>query len=85
MSKSISMVFAGLATAALAVSPALAAKVEKVADKNITVGGKTYEISNSRTKISIKGAAGKRESIKAGMDCTVSGSPGGEASAITCK
>jgi hypothetical protein len=80
----ISMI-AGMAVTALLVSPALAAKVDKVADKNVTVGGKTYEISNSRTKITIKGATGNREGIKAGMDCTVTGSPGAEASAIACK
>ena len=70
---------------ALVVSPAFADKVEKAADNTITVGGKEYKLSGSRTKVTIKGAAGTREAIKAGMDCTVTGPAGGEASAVDCK
>ena len=51
----------------------------------ITVGGKTYEVSGKRTKVTIKGAASSRDYIKAGMDCTISGPAGGEATAISCK
>ena len=79
------LILAGVATFALAVSPALAAKVEKSDGKNITVGGKEYTLSGSRTKVTIKGAAGSREAVKAGMDCTVSGPAGGEATSVDCK
>ena len=68
-----------------AVSPALADKVEKAEGGSITVGGKDYKLSGSRTKVMIKGAAGTRDGIKAGMDCTVTGPAGGEASAVDCK
>ena len=78
------LVLAGVA-AMLAVGPALADKVEKADGGNITVGGKDYKVSGSRTKVTIKGAAGTRDAIKAGMDCTVTGTPGGEASAVDCK
>ena len=70
---------------ALAVGPALADKVEKSDGKSITVGGKDYTLSGSRTKVTIKGAAGTRDAVKAGMDCTVTGPAGGEASAVDCK
>ena len=69
----------------LAVGPALADKVEKSDGKMITVGGKEYTLSGSRTKVTIKGAAGSRDAVKAGMDCTVTGPAGGEASAVDCK
>lgn len=75
---------AGIAVALVA-SPALAGKVSGVADKIVTVDGKNYEISNSRTNITIKGAKGTRDGIKVGMDCTVTGAPGTEAKAIACK
>ena len=68
-----------------AVSPALADKVEKAEGGSITVGGKDYKLSGSRTKVMIKGAAGTRDDVKAGMDCTVTGPAGGEASAVDCK
>jgi hypothetical protein len=68
-----------------AVSPAFADKVEKSDGKMITVGGKDYQLSGSRTKVTIKGAAGTREAVKAGMDCTVTGPAGGEATAVDCK
>lgn len=84
MTKAISLIAAGIATAALSIGPALADKVTAYdGRKNITVGGKSYEISGSRTKIMIGGKAGDRGSLKVGMDCTVKGS--GEASEITCK
>ena len=68
-----------------AVSPAFADKVEKAEGGSITVGGKEFKLSGSRTKVTIAGAAGTRDSIKAGMDCTVTGPAGGEASAVDCK
>jgi hypothetical protein len=71
---------------ALVVSPALADKVTAYdGRKEITVGGKKYEISGSRTKVMIGGKAGDRGAIKVGMDCKVTGAAGGEASAIDCK
>jgi hypothetical protein len=70
---------------ALIASPALAQKVEKAEGNSITVGGKDYRLSGSRTKVMIKGAAGTRDQIKAGMECTVTGEAGGEASAVDCK
>jgi hypothetical protein len=73
------------AALALAVGPALADKVEKADGGSITVAGKDYKLSGSRTKVTIKGAAGTRDAIKAGMDCTVTGPAGGEASAVDCK
>lgn len=79
----IAVIAAGVAAAALTVSPALAAKVEKMDAKSITVGGKTYGVSGKRTKVMIKGKAGTRDAIKVGMDCTVKGT--GEASEIDCK
>ena len=79
------ILFAAVATVALAASPAFADKVEKAGDGSITVGGKEYKVSNSRTKVTVAGAAGNRDSLKAGMDCTVEGPVGGEATVITCK
>jgi hypothetical protein len=73
------------ATLALVASPALAQKVEKNENNAITSGGKDYKLSGSRTKVTINGAAGTREAIKAGMECKVTGEPGGEASAVDCK
>ena len=70
---------------ALIVSPALAEKVDKAECGSITVGGKEYKLSGSRTKVTIKGAAGTRDAIKAGMDCSVTGPAGGEATAVDCK
>jgi hypothetical protein len=70
---------------AFVVSPALADKVDKAEGGSITVAGKEYKLSGSRTKVTIKGAAGTREAIKAGMDCTVTGPAGGEATAVDCK
>jgi hypothetical protein len=78
------VILAGVAFA-LAVGPALADKVEKAEGGSITVGGKEYKLSGSRTKVTIKGAAGTRDAVKAGMDCTVTGAAGGEASAVDCK
>jgi hypothetical protein len=72
-------------TFALVVGPALADKVEKAEGGSITVAGKEYKLSGSRTKVTIKGAAGTRDAIKAGMDCTVTGPAGGEAATVDCK
>jgi len=83
MTKSISLIAAAVAVAALTTAPALAAKVEKVSSKSITVGGKTYSVSGKRTKVMISGKAGSRDAIKVGMDCDVKGT--GEASEISCK
>lgn len=67
-----------------ATSPALAAKVTAWDGRDkITVGGKTYEVSGKRTKVTIKGGASSRDYIKVGMDCSVTG--GKEAASITCK
>lgn len=85
MTKTISLIAAGIAAAALTVAPAFAEKVDKADRNSITVAGKEYKVSGSRTKVTIKGAAGDREAIKAGMDCTVTGPAGGEATAIDCK
>lgn len=82
----ISVIAAGIAATVLSVGPALAAKVEKYdGRKEITVGGKSYQISGSRTTVKIKGAAGDRGAIKVGMDCAVKGPAGGELSEIDCK
>jgi hypothetical protein len=78
------LVLAGVAFA-LAVGPALADKVEKAEGGSLTVGGKEYKMSGSRTKVTIKGAASTRDAVKAGMDCTVTGAAGGEATTVDCK
>ncbi len=81
----ISLIVAGIAATALTVGPALAEKIEKIADKNFTAGGKTYEVSGSRTKVTIAGKPGTRDGLKVGMDCKFTGAPGAEASAVDCK
>ncbi len=43
-----------------------------------------FEISGSRTEISIAGQKVSRENIKTGMTCTVNGPSGGEAKGIAC-
>jgi len=74
------------AAASVAVAPAMAAKVTAWDGRDkITVGGKSYEVSGKRTKVTIGGAASSRDSLKVGLDCTVSGPAGGEATAINCK
>ncbi|HZS63573.1 MAG TPA: hypothetical protein VFA53_03605 [Xanthobacteraceae bacterium] len=84
MTKTLSLIAAGIAVAALATSSAFAAKVEKWdGSKNITIGGKSYTVSGSRTKVMINGKTASRDAIKVGMDCTAKGS--GEASEIDCK
>lgn len=86
MKTMISMIVAGVAATALTVGPALAGKVTAYdGRKEITVDGKKYEISGSRTKVKIGGKDGDRGAIKVGMDCNVTGPAGGEASAIDCK
>ena len=84
--KKVSAMVAATFVATLAAGPAYAGKVTAWDGKDkITVGGKTYEVSGKRTKVTIKGAASSRDYIKAGMDCTISGPAGGEATAISCK
>jgi hypothetical protein len=80
----IAVIAAGVAAAALAVSPALAAKVDKMDAKSITVAGKTYKTSNKRTKVMISGKEGKLDAVKVGMDCTVK-DKAGEAESLDCK
>lgn len=65
---------------------AASGKVEAVNNegRQIVVGGQEYAISNSRTKVTIKGKEAKRDQIKAGMTCDVQGE-GGQASAVSCK
>ena len=43
------------------------------------------EISGSRTIISVAGKKSNRDNLKVGMNCTVDGPKGGEASAISCE
>ncbi len=83
MTKTISLIVAGFAATALLVAPALADKIEKIAEKDFTAGGKTYQVSASRTKVTIAGKASNRDAIKVGMDCKFTGSP--EATAVDCK
>jgi hypothetical protein len=45
----------------------------------------TVNVSGSRTKVMIAGAAGTREAIKAGMMCTVVGAAGADATSLDCK
>jgi hypothetical protein len=52
----------------------------KAADGKMVKG----TISGSRTKVMIKGAAGSREALKAGMTCTVTGPADGEATEVAC-
>ncbi|HET7681039.1 MAG TPA: hypothetical protein VFK79_13020 [Xanthobacteraceae bacterium] len=82
----LTIVAAGLVSTSFAVAPAFAGKVTAWDGRDkITVDGKKYEISGKRTRVTIKGAASTREALKVGMDCSVSGPAGGEATAITCK
>jgi translation initiation factor IF-1 len=57
-----------------------AAFVLKTADGKMVKG----TLSGSRSKVTIKGAEGSRDSIKVGMNCTVTGPEDGEASAVAC-
>lgn len=76
----------GFAAASIAAGPALADKVTAWDGRDkITVGGKRYEVSGKRTIVTIGGANSSRAALKVGMDCKVTGIPGGEASAIACK
>ena len=80
----LALAAAGFVTT-VAIGPALADKVTAWDGRDkITVGGKKYEVSGKRTKVTIKGAAGTREQLKVGMDCKVTGPAGGEATAIAC-
>jgi hypothetical protein len=51
-----------------------------------TADGKMVKgtLSGSRSKVTIKGAEGSRETLKVGMNCTVTGPADGEASMIAC-
>ena len=52
-----------------------------------TADGKMVKgtLSGSRSKVTIKGAEGSRDSLKVGMNCTVTGPADGEASAVACE
>jgi hypothetical protein len=83
--KLVAVLVAGSVSAVLVAGPALADKVTAWDGKDkITVGGKTFEVSGKRTKVTIKGAASTREALKVGMDCKVSAAAGAEAAAISC-
>ena len=85
MRKLVAVLVAASVSAVLAAGPALADKVTAWdGHDKITVGGKTFEVSGKRTKVTIKGAAGTRDALKVGMDCKVSGAAGAEAAAISC-
>jgi hypothetical protein len=45
----------------------------------------TVSVSGSRTKVTVGGAAGTREAIKAGMTCKVVGAEGADATSLDCK
>jgi hypothetical protein len=85
VNKTVLILAAAAFAATVAVGPALADKVTAWDGRDkITIGGKKYEVSGKRTKVTIKGAAATREMLKVGMDCKVSGPAGGEATAISC-
>jgi hypothetical protein len=85
VNKTVLVLAAAAFVSTVAIGPALADKVTAWDGRDkITVGGKQYEVSGKRTKVTIKGAAATREQLKVGMDCKVSGSAGGEATAISC-
>jgi hypothetical protein len=50
----------------------------------IEVGGKKFNVSASRTKITIAGKDGQRGDLKDGLNCTVT-AEGDAASTVTCK
>jgi hypothetical protein len=85
VTRTISIIAAGIAAVALTAAPALAEKLTKVDGKNIAAGGKAYEVSGSRTKVTIGGKASTRDSLKVGMDCDIKGPAGGEATSVACK
>jgi len=60
-------------------------KVEAVENggRKVTIAGKTYKISGSRTKVTIGGKEGDRGEIKVGMTCDAKGSK--EAKTVDCK
>ncbi len=85
MTKTISLIVAGLAATALTVGPALAGKVTAYdGRKEITVDGKKYSISGSSTAVTIAGKKAEREAIKVGMDCALKG-PADRPTNIDCK
>ena len=60
--KKVTATIAATFVATLAAGPACAGKVTAWYGKDkITVGGKTYEVSGKRTKVTIKGAASSRD------------------------
>lgn len=73
----------------LAVSvPATAAVEGKISavdggGRSVTVDGKKFKVSGSRTKIMVAGKEAEREQLKKGMQCKVEGDD--EASMIDCK
>jgi hypothetical protein len=79
------MISVVVAATALMVAPALADKLTKVDGKNIEMGSKKYEVSASRSKVTIGGKPGTRDGLKVGMDCSVKGPAGGEATEVACK
>ncbi len=81
MYKTISLI---VAVTALTVGPALAEKLTKVDGKNIELGGKKYEVSSSRTKLTIAGKPGTRDALKVGMDCKATAS-GADLTGLDCK
>lgn len=52
--------------------------------RQVVVGGQTYNVSASRTKITIGGKDAQRGDLKDGLNCTVT-AEGDAASAISCK
>jgi len=60
-------------------------KVEKVENggRSVTIAGRTYKVSKSRTMITIGGKKSGRGAIKVGMDCDAKGK--GTAKTIACK
>ena len=62
----------------------LSGKVTKAEGKNVSIGKKSFEISNSRTEVMVKGKKAKRGDIKVGMNCTAS-VEGEEAKKVDCK
>ncbi len=60
-------------------------KVDALADgsRKVTIDGKTFSISGSRTKIKVGGKTASRKALKVGMACTAEGTS--EAKKIDCK
>ncbi len=81
MFKTISLI----ATAtALMIAPAFADKLTKVDGKNIEIGAAKYEVSSTKTKLTIAGKPGNRDALKVGMDCKATAS-GADLTGLDCK